>query len=93
MQKKIIAVIILMGILYGCSPTLFMPVSNDAAIQQQLLAGRKLYVAHCSSCHNLHFPKEYEEAVWKQQLDEMQVRAKITDEEKQLIFQYLTAQP
>ena len=92
MKKKIIGIIIFICILYSCSPTLEIPASNDAAKQQQLLSGRKLYVDHCSSCHNLHLPKEYDATGWKKQLDEMQVKAKITDEEKQLIYKYLTSQ-
>lgn len=67
-----------------------MPESHDPIMQQKLLAGRKLYVDHCGSCHNLHLPKEYDEAGWQRQLDEMKVRAKITDEEKQVILIYLS---
>ncbi|MBK9985124.1 MAG: hypothetical protein IPP15_22665 [Saprospiraceae bacterium] len=67
--------------------------SSIAEQQERLLAGRKLYVDHCSGCHNLHFPKEYTEDQWKSNLDEMQVKAKITDDQKQLILDYLTAQP
>lgn len=93
MKKKIITAIFFACILYCCSPTLYMPKSTDSARQQELLSGRKLYVDHCSSCHNLHLPKEYDSAVWKKHLDEMQIIAKITDKEKQLIFQYLAVQP
>ncbi len=92
MKNKIIVSILFCGLLYGCSRTLYTPVSADVALQQQLLTGRKLYVDHCSSCHNLHLPKEYDSAGWKKELNEMQPKAKITDEEKHLIFQYLTSQ-
>ncbi len=93
MKNKIIVAIILPFILYGCGPTLFMPVSTDVIKQQQLLLGRKLYADHCSGCHNLYFPEELDTKEWEDQLDEMQVRAKITDEEKKLIYEYLTSQP
>ncbi len=92
MKKKIIYTIFFGCILYGCRPTLYLPVSADAIKQRQLLHGRTLYVNHCSSCHNLHFPKEFDVARWEYQLDEMQVRAKISDGEKQLIYEYLTSQ-
>ncbi len=75
------------------STTLYVPASTDVVKQQQLLEGRKLYVDHCSGCHNLHLPKEYDVEGWKNQLEEMQVKAKITDAEKQIIFQFLTSQP
>ena len=90
MKKKTLASVVLAAILYGCSPTLYIPASTDATEQQQLLSGRTIYVDHCSSCHNLHFPKEYNAEGWKKQLDKMQLKAKITDQEKQLVLKYLT---
>ncbi len=91
MKTKIIVSLLFCCILYGCRQALYMPDSPDAAKQQELLSGRKLYVDHCGSCHNLHLPKERDAMSWKKQLDEMQAKAKITDTEKELIFKYLTA--
>ena len=65
--------------------------STDTTQNQQLLQGRKLYIKFCSGCHNLHLPNEYNAEKWKMNLDEMQTKAKITDEEKQLIYLYLTS--
>jgi len=93
MKKKIIFTLLFGCILYGCSQSLYVPSSPDASKQQALLAGRQLYVDHCSGCHNLHFPKELTADVWKKELDEMAVKAKISGEEKGLIYQYLTSQP
>ena len=76
-----------------CTPQLYIPMSTDQAQQEILLKGRKLYVGHCGSCHNLHLPKERDKEAWFRQLNVMQEKAKITDQEKELIFQYLTYQP
>jgi mono/diheme cytochrome c family protein len=92
-NKKIITVISLACIICSCSVQLYLPASTDAKKQEELLAGRKLYVSHCSSCHNLYVPKRFTADQWKKNVDEMQPKAKITDEEKQLIFQYLTSEP
>ncbi len=86
--KKIVVILVLGCIVYGCKPTLYMPASNDAS-QQQLLAGRKLYLDHCSSCHNLYFPNQFTAGQWQNNINEMQLRAKITDEEKGKILKYL----
>jgi mono/diheme cytochrome c family protein len=92
-KTKAIIILFLCAIIYSCSPLLYVPTSSDATQQQQLITGRKIYVDHCGSCHNLHLPKEYNTDGWKKQLNEMQVKAKITDEEKQLVLKYLTSQP
>src|SRR5262250_1095922 len=76
----------------ACKPLLYIPSSSDAGKQDELLQGRKLYVNHCSSCHNLHLPNEYNADEWKRNVDEMQQKAKITDGEKQLILEFLTYQ-
>jgi len=91
MRKKICCSFILLLVVYGCRQTLYMPAEHDSAKQEQLMTGRKLYVEHCSSCHNLHLPKEYNREQWRFQLDEMQAKAKISDAEKKLIYDYLIA--
>ena len=91
-KKQMITKIIFACMLYSCKPTLHLPVSPDPVRQQLLLKGRGLYVTNCSSCHNLHFPKEYGATEWEVQLDKMQDRAKINDKEKQLIYDYLSSQ-
>lgn len=94
MHKLITIIIIIISfIILSCVVQLYLPVSSDPIIQQQLLKGRQLYVSHCGSCHNLHLPNEYNANGWSKQLNEMQVKAKITDEEKRLIYTYLTSQP
>ena len=79
-------------LVYACSQTLYVPTAGTSQYEP-LTAGRKLYVDHCSGCHNLHFPEEYTPDQWKEQLDEMQVKAKISDGEKELIYQYLSSHP
>ena len=93
MKKIIIFSLVLGCIIYSCSPTLYKPVTTDTVKQKQLNTGRTIYVDHCSSCHNLHLPKEFNAEGWKKHLDTMQVKAKISDSEKQLILEYLTFKP
>jgi cytochrome c1 len=93
MKKLIIFTLISVYILLSCSPSLYIPASSDPVLQQKLLEGRKLYVRICSSCHNLHLPRQYNAESWRKNLNLMQERAKITDEEKEIIFLYLNSQP
>ena len=89
----ILAAIVMCCIIASCSSQLYVPASADAKTQRNLLSGRQLYVEHCGGCHNLHLPKEYNAEGWQKQLNEMQVKAKISDEEKKLVLLYLTSQP
>jgi nitrate/TMAO reductase-like tetraheme cytochrome c subunit len=93
MNKRNIILISLFAssVIFGCSQ-LYVPSLADTVKQKELLRGRELYVNHCSGCHNLHLPKEYNADQWKKNIDEMQEKAKISDEDKQLILHYLTSE-
>jgi len=96
-SKYYFAVIVLLSIaVISCAPALYKPLpeqSTDAATYNKLVKGRELYVSSCGSCHNLYLPEKYSEQVWVHNLDEMQVRAKISNEQKSLILAYLTSAP
>lgn len=70
---------------HGCS--LFSkPPENNVALPA---TGEKLYTAKCGGCHEIYAPGKYNSAEWGKWLSAMQVRAKITDYEKNLINDYL----
>jgi hypothetical protein len=56
---------------------------------KELEEGRRLYVDHCSNCHNVYLPSEYSLTEWDVFLSSMAARAKINDEQKNLIWRYL----
>lgn len=56
-----------------------------------LEAGRDRYVAKCSSCHSPRVPGRYPEDTWSGYLDRMGGRAKLTDEDRDLILKYVLA--
>jgi mono/diheme cytochrome c family protein len=77
----------------SCTPALYVPSEKTLPAGtdvEKLKEGRFLYVEHCGSCHRLHLPDEYSVQSWKTKLDEMQKKAKISDGERNLIFDYLT---
>lgn len=88
------AIIILVVVLQSCSSQLYIPVSNAGEIEiENLQKGRKLYANNCASCHQLFLPRKYDNSKWQKNLDEMQVRSKISDDQKKLIFDYLVNAP
>jgi Cytochrome c len=92
-MKKIITLSSFL-LLTSCATTLYIPLQNIGSISaENLKKGRKLYVNNCASCHQLYMPNRYDEKQWIRNLDEMQTRAKITDNDKKLILDYLTNAP
>jgi len=80
--------------LISCDPQLYVPIEATPTVSlADLKTGREIYVKKCSSCHQLHLPHQYTEKTWSSNLNEMQTRAKITDADKQLIYQYVTSEP
>ncbi len=79
--------------LYSCSTQLYIPKISNTIENKKLLEGRTLYINHCGSCHNLYAPNTYPKTEWMMQLNNMQVRAKINNEEKEFIYSYLVYKP
>ncbi len=77
-------------ILLSCTSKLYIPKedANDGNITA-LKEGRTLYVNNCSSCHQLYMPNQFNKTDWAYNLNEMQARANITNEQKDLIYSYL----
>ncbi len=95
MSSKLFGSILLIaGILAGCASALYTPTVSDVrdnVTLGELTNGRALYVSKCGGCHTLKLPSEYSATVWKENLDEMQERARISDNEKSDILKYLYA--
>ena len=67
---------------------LFMLVYGCHNIATEMSDGEKLYLAKCSSCHNVIAPSCYDKGEWRLHIDEY--GGKMTVEEKQAVLQYLT---
>lgn len=62
-----------------------------AARVQQLEHGRSLYVTRCSSCHAAPAPAEVAALGTEEMVKEMAERARLSDEEQQLVLQFVEA--
>jgi mono/diheme cytochrome c family protein len=80
----------------SCSKSLYDPtaanVSGDVTLEQ-LKEGKALYTANCNRCHSLYTPKSFTREQWTKNLNRMQPKAKITEEQKAAIYSYLTHNP
>jgi hypothetical protein len=52
--------------------------------------GRSLYLARCTGCHQPAEPRRFSASVWKEQVLEMQERARLTADDVASIIRYLT---
>ncbi len=81
-------------LLLSCASQLYVPTESINSVSvENLKEGRKLYVNNCASCHQLYEPNKCDATKWKHNLDEMQARAKITDNQKKLVYDYLVNAP
>lgn len=90
-RNIIISVLILL--IFSCSSPLYSPTKENVAPTanlDKLKKGRQLYVNKCSSCHTLFLPEKFNRAQWTEAVNHMQQKAQITDEEKELIIDYLS---
>lgn len=95
MKRMVCAMLIVLG---GCASLLPVVTPDDVhraeerwpgTTKADLDAGRQVYVDRCGSCHSLHLPSERTDAQWRKAVEQMQVRAKVSSEEKEQILRYL----
>ena len=92
-MKKLIPYLLFL-VLYSCGNALYLPIENKGSdTVENLKKGRTLYSNNCGSCHQLYLPNRFSTAIWEKNLNEMQPKAKITDEQKLLIYKYLINAP
>lgn len=64
--------------------------NNSAAGTTEFPQGKELYLSKCTACHSAYKPELHTKDEWKKVLDIMGTKAKLTDNEKQIIMDYLT---
>jgi hypothetical protein len=88
----------LLFVLVGCSAMLPVLTEEDARLAETrwptatlstLQSGRQKYIDRCGGCHSLHLPSEFTDVQWRKAVEDMQARARVSPEEKELILQYL----
>lgn len=78
---------------FSCAPALYIPVKNDeknGVSLAELLKGRELYEGKCGRCHSLYLPEKFNLSEWNFWIDKMRERAKLKEDEKELIIKYIS---
>jgi hypothetical protein len=104
MKNKIIIGLFALAFAYGCSakkvvaPTNEAPVTVvDESVKEELVItaetlaeGKTLYGMNCAKCHELYDAKSFTAEEWKPIVLRMQKKARISDEQREKIYAYLT---
>lgn len=84
---------LLAGFVFACSTSIYIPKESTLYTKETLSAlqkGRVTYINKCGSCHTLYLPEKYGTSQWRSQIARMAAKAKLTDQEEELILRYLT---
>lgn len=93
-NSKWTALAVLGIVIYACSPKVATTAPSAAAevvLTPELAKGKSLYEDSCAHCHKLFPASKHDKEGWVTTLDRMAPKAKITEEEKVLIYNYLVA--
>jgi Cytochrome c1 len=92
--KRLLGIILANFILVASvSAGLYKPAKKDVtpgASLAELKKGRQLYISNCASCHSLYEPERYDTARWRRIMDRMAPKSHLNDENKALIWKYVT---
>lgn len=103
MKTKILTIALFTIVLYSCGGSKSVPPpttttnktptveAKQADSASDLAEGKSLYENNCAKCHDLFKPKDFNAEQWKPILLDMQKKAEISDEQREKIYSYLTA--
>jgi len=93
MKTKLFAMATIGIFIFACSPKVSQPEAPktpEAPLSPELAAGKMLYENNCGKCHKLYEAKDFTAENWTPILASMQKKAKISDEDREKIYAYLT---
>ena len=82
-------------LIYSCSPKIVPPPPPPVAVKSDKIfgslaeEGKYLYENNCAKCHKLYDPKSFSSEDWKPILVRMQKKAKISDDQREKIYNYI----
>lgn len=99
-MKKLIIISVLSLIVFACSHKTASTVTKTEVATEKTssatvsnaayLAGKVIYETKCGTCHKLKDPARGNMAQWTKWIDRMAPKAKLSDEEKQQVTDYIS---
>lgn len=93
-MKAVIIIIVLLGVISCTTTKPYVPgAANEnkqtTATLAELQQGHDIYVTSCNKCHGLKSADSRTKEQWTKVLDSMAPKAKLTEEQKGLVYKYL----
>ena len=96
-MKKLVTIVILSFFIFACSHKTASTTSGTAlktssatVTQEQFMEGKMVFEANCAKCHKLRNPASHTKEQWVKWLDKMAPKAKLTDEQKAQVYNYVS---
>lgn len=95
-MRKILTLTIISLIIFACSKksaavkTITEKTESTTVTNEQYLIGKSVYVSKCGKCHQLKDPGRGNMNQWDKWLNKMAPKAKLTDEQKTQIRDYIS---
>ncbi len=99
MKTKLFAATLVSFVVFSCSKKVVAPVASTdvkttEVIQPELptaiAEGKMLYENSCARCHKLFPVTKHDKSGWSTTVNKMAPKAKLTDVQKDLVYNYLT---
>lgn len=91
MKSKTALLALVLVFISSCASRVVTPAAEATkSLTPELAEGKMLFQNNCAKCHNLKNPNKYTPEEWRPILMRMQKKAKISDEEREKIYHYVT---
>ena len=97
MKLKTILIAPLAIIALSCSPKVVPTTQNvviesksEVVLTQNQIEGKAIFEANCAKCHKLYEPSTFKAEKWDAILKWMQPKAKISDAQREQVYDYVT---
>lgn len=93
MKIKLLGTLAIITILTSCSSSkkVVAETKEEVKLTPELAEGKLLFENNCGKCHKLFSPEDFSKEEWQPIVMRMQKKARITDEQRDLVYNYLVS--
>lgn len=92
-MRKFLVLLSILFIVFACShktASTIEKTSSTTVTHEQYLEGKMVFEANCQKCHKLRKPESHTVKQWVKWLDKMAPKAKLSPEQKQQVFNFVS---